>query len=159
MMLLGERWLCGCTRKILLPHGLLNQELKKIDHIFIFGKPEVSVLALGSDAFDIFRLGNMLTSKGWSLTMLQFPSSIHISLTLLHTKPGVAQQFVNDIQESVSEIMKDPKAKTTGVGAIYGMAQTIPDRSMITDISHVFLDALYNTEPLSADSTLVNGSH
>ena len=40
----------------------------------MFGDPEVSVVALGSDVFDIFRLSNALTSKGWNLNTLQFPS-------------------------------------------------------------------------------------
>nr|XP_056706485.1 sphingosine-1-phosphate lyase 1 [Euleptes europaea] len=157
MMHLGEDGYVEATRKIISTARFIESELQKIGHIFVFGKPEVSVIALGSDTFDIFRLGNTLSSKGWTLSMLQYPSSIHIALTLLHTKPGVAEQFLKDIRESVSEIMKDPKAKTTGVGAIYGMAQAIPDRSMITDISHVFLDALYNTDPLPA-AALVNGS-
>ncbi len=42
--------------------------------MFVFGDPEVSVVALGSDVFDIFRLSNALTSNGWNLNTLQFPS-------------------------------------------------------------------------------------
>lgn len=48
--------------------------LRKIDSIFIFGKPEVSVLSIGSDTFDIYRLSNFLAAKGWNLNVLQFPS-------------------------------------------------------------------------------------
>lgn len=40
----------------------------------MFGDPEVSVVAIGSDHFDIFRLSNALTAKGWNLNTLQFPS-------------------------------------------------------------------------------------
>ncbi|RXN37127.1 sphingosine-1-phosphate lyase 1-like protein [Labeo rohita] len=107
---------------------------------------EVSVVALGSDLFDIFRLSNALTSKGWNLNTLQFPSSIHICVTMLHTQPGVAEQFISDVKREVAIIMKNPKEKTTGMGAIYGMAQSIPDRSMVTEVSQGFLDCLYSTE-------------
>jgi len=48
--------------------------LRKMDGIFIFGKPEVSVLSIGSDTFDIYRLSNFLAAKGWNLNALQFPS-------------------------------------------------------------------------------------
>lgn len=48
--------------------------IRKIKGIFVFGDPEVSVVAIGSDVFDIFRLSNALTSKGWNLNTLQFPS-------------------------------------------------------------------------------------
>ncbi|XP_063814863.1 sphingosine-1-phosphate lyase 1 [Pseudophryne corroboree] len=157
MMHIGENGYVEATKNIINTAQLIRKELQKIKEIFIFGNPEVSVIALGSDVFDIYRLSNSLTAKGWNLNTLQFPSSIHICLTLLHTKPGIAQSFVKDVQDSVSEIMKNPGAKTTGVGAIYGMAQTIPDRSMVTDISKAFLDCLYLTE-MPSSTKQINGS-
>lgn len=48
--------------------------INKINGVFVFGDPEVSVVAIGSNEFDIFRLSNALTSKGWNLNTLQFPS-------------------------------------------------------------------------------------
>jgi len=42
--------------------------------VFVFGEPEVSVVAIGSHDFDIFRLSNALTTKGWNLNTLQYPS-------------------------------------------------------------------------------------
>ena len=41
--------------------------------------------------------------------------SIHICCTVLHTKKGVAEKFVSDVQEQVAIIMKNPKEKTTGM--------------------------------------------
>ncbi|KAE8591234.1 hypothetical protein XENTR_v10018357 [Xenopus tropicalis] len=157
MMHIGEDGYIEATKKIIKAARFIETELRKIKEIFIFGKPEVSVIALGSNKFDIFRLSNSLTAKGWNLNTLQFPSSIHICLTLLHTKSGVAQQFVKDVKESVEVIMQDPGAKTTGLGAIYGMAQTIPDRSMVTEISQAFLDCLYSTEN-RCSAKHINGS-
>ncbi|KTG44828.1 hypothetical protein cypCar_00013322 [Cyprinus carpio] len=125
---------------------LSSHRIRQIDGVFVFGDPEVSVVALGSDVFDIFRLSNALTSKSWNLNTLQFPSSIHICVTMLHTQPGVAEQFISDVKREVAIIMKNPKEKTTGMGAIYGMAQSIPDRSMVTEVSQGFLDCLYSTE-------------
>lgn len=48
--------------------------IRKIKGVIVLGDPEVSVVALGSDDFDIFRLSNALTSKGWNLNTLQFPA-------------------------------------------------------------------------------------
>nr|XP_020638775.1 sphingosine-1-phosphate lyase 1 [Pogona vitticeps] len=158
MIHMGEDGYVEATRKIISTARFLESGLREIDNIFIFGKPEVSVLALGSDIFDIYRLSNLLISRGWNLNVLQFPPSIHICLTLLHTKPGVAQLLLKDIRECVDEIMKDPKAKTTGMGAIYGMAQAIPDRNMISEIAGAYLDCLYSTDvPPPADAHM-NGS-
>lgn len=48
--------------------------IHKIKGVVVLGDPEVSVVALGSDDFDIFRLSNALTAKGWNLNTLQFPA-------------------------------------------------------------------------------------
>ncbi|XP_074856364.1 sphingosine-1-phosphate lyase 1 isoform X1 [Carettochelys insculpta] len=157
MMYMGEDGYVEATKKIISTARFIESELRKIDNILIFGKPEVSVISIGSDVFDIYRLSNSLSTKGWNLNILQFPSSIHLCITLLHTKPGIAEQFLEDVRVCVLEIMKDPKAKTTGLGAIYGMAQSIPDRNMVAEISHAYLDCLYSTEIPSSDKHM-NGS-
>ncbi|KAL0964238.1 hypothetical protein UPYG_G00321200 [Umbra pygmaea] len=146
MMYMGEDNYIKTTKKIIETARTIKTEIRKINGVFVFGDPEVSVVAIGSDVFDIFRLSNALTSKGWNLNTLQFPSSIHICCTVLHTQSGVAQRFIKDVKDSVALIMKNPKERTTGKGAIYGMAQSIPDRSMVTEISRGFLDCLYSTE-------------
>nr|XP_057908641.1 sphingosine-1-phosphate lyase 1 isoform X1 [Doryrhamphus excisus] len=156
MMHMGENGYVDATRKIISVARKIKTEIRKMKDVFVFGDPEVSVVAIGSDVFDIFRLSNALTTKGWNLNTLQYPSSIHICCTLLHTQPGVVERFVGDIREQVAIIMKNPKEKTTGKGAIYGMAQSIPDRSMVTEISRGFLDCLYSTEVKSPKS---NASH
>uniref|UniRef100_A0A672GZE8 sphinganine-1-phosphate aldolase n=1 Tax=Salarias fasciatus TaxID=181472 RepID=A0A672GZE8_SALFA len=154
MMHMGENGYVDATRKII---NTLT-EICKIKGVFVFGDPEVSVVAIGSDVFDIFRLSNALTSKGWNLNTLQYPSSIHICCTVLHTQPGVADRFIQDVKEQVAVIMKNPSEKTTGMGAIYGMAQSIPDRSMVTEISRGFLDCLYSTEVPKLNSSHMNGN-
>uniref|UniRef100_A0AAQ5YBN7 sphinganine-1-phosphate aldolase n=1 Tax=Amphiprion ocellaris TaxID=80972 RepID=A0AAQ5YBN7_AMPOC len=88
---------------------------------------------------------------------IQRCQSIHICCTVLHTQPGVADHFIRDVKEQVAIIMKNPKEKTTGMGAIYGMAQSIPDRSMVTEISRGFLDCLYSTE-VTPSTSHMNGN-
>ncbi|XP_075875221.1 sphingosine-1-phosphate lyase 1 isoform X2 [Nelusetta ayraudi] len=158
MMNMGENGYIDATKKIVSTARKIKTQVSKIKGIFVFGEPEVSVVAIGSDDFDIFHLSNALTSKGWNLNTLQFPSSIHICVTVLHTQPGVADRFVRDVKEQVAIIMKNPKEKTTGKGAIYGMAQSIPDRSIVSEISWGFLDCLYSTEDPRANGSHMNGN-
>uniref|UniRef100_A0AAX7U9Z4 sphinganine-1-phosphate aldolase n=1 Tax=Astatotilapia calliptera TaxID=8154 RepID=A0AAX7U9Z4_ASTCA len=158
MMYMGENGYVDATKKIVSTAHKIKTEIRKIKGVFVFGDPEVSVVAIGSDDFDIFRLSNALTSKGWNLNTLQYPSSIHICCTVLHTQPGVADHFIRDVKEQVAIIMKNPKEKTTGMGAIYGMAQAIPDRSLVTEISRGFLDCLYSTEVTKSKISHMNGN-
>lgn len=44
--------------------------------------------------------------------------SIHLCCTLIHTKPGAADQFINAVKEETALIMKDPKAKCGGIVSI-----------------------------------------
>lgn len=158
MMYMGDNGYIDATKKIIDTAYFIKTELRTIKGLSVFGDPLVSVVAMGSDVFDIFRLSNALTSKGWNLNTLQFPSSIHICVTMLHTRKGVADQFVDDVREQVAIIMTNPNEKTTGMGAIYGMAQSIPDRSMVTEITCGFLDCLYSTEVSKSQTSHMNGN-
>ena len=65
-------------------------------------------------------------------------------VTYLHTRDGIAKRFLDDMKETVEEVMKNPKAEGEGAAVIYGMAQSIPDRSVVSDIANVFLESIYN---------------
>ncbi|XP_027714171.1 sphingosine-1-phosphate lyase 1 isoform X2 [Vombatus ursinus] len=156
LMHMGENGYVEATKSIIRTARFLKSELEKIKGIFVFGNPQVSVIALGSHDFDIFRLSNLMTAKGWNLNILQFPSSIHFCITLLHTRPKVSMLFLKDVRESVTQIMKNPKARTTGMGAIYGMSQTVPDRKMVAELTESFLDSLFSTD--TCQGSQKNGS-
>ncbi|XP_012872659.1 PREDICTED: sphingosine-1-phosphate lyase 1 [Dipodomys ordii] len=157
LMYFGENGYVEATKQIIKTTRFLKSELENIKGIFVFGNPQLSVIALGSRDFDIYRLSNLMTAKGWNLNQLQFPPSIHFCITLVHTQKRVAIQFLKDIRESVTQIMKNPKAKTTGMGAIYGMAQAVVDRKLVADLSSMYLDSLYSTDTIT-QSNQMNGS-
>lgn len=48
--------------------------LRSIQGLFVYGNPKVSVVAVGSLDFDIFRLYSAMAKRNWSLNALQFPS-------------------------------------------------------------------------------------
>ena len=87
------------TRKIVTTTRFIESHLRQVDGIHIVGSADVSVVAVGSDAFDIYKLSSYLTEKGWNMNSLQFPSSIHICVTLPICKPGVANKFVADVKK------------------------------------------------------------
>ncbi|XP_069877009.1 sphingosine-1-phosphate lyase 1 isoform X1 [Dipodomys merriami] len=157
LMYFGENGYVEATKQIIKTTRFLKSELENIKGIFVFGNPQLSVIALGSRDFDIYRLSNLMTAKGWNLNQLQFPPSIHFCITLVHTQKRVAIQFLKDIRESVTQIMKNPKAKTTGMGAIYGMAQAVVDRKLVAELSSIYLDSLYSTDTIT-QSNQMNGS-
>ena len=62
------------------------KELKKIDGIRVIGDPQVSVVAIDSERFNVYALSDGMKKRGWNLNALQFPSSIHLCCTMLHTQ-------------------------------------------------------------------------
>lgn len=151
----------ACTWACLLYHGFdgyvettkaivdtakyIESKIRQIKGIYVFGTPATSVIAMGSKDFDIFRLSDLLNQKGWNLNTLQFPSGIHICVTNIHTKDGISDRFIKDVETFVKEIMKNPEKPVEGKMAIYGVSQTIPDRSIVGDFTRLFLDSLLFT--------------
>ncbi|KAF5299206.1 hypothetical protein FQA39_LY02379 [Lamprigera yunnana] len=145
MLSFGKQGYIEATREIVHTTKYIEKGLRGIGSIFVFGQPATSVIAIGSNVFHIYNLCSMLNEKGWSLNMLQFPSSIHICITHIHTQLGVADQFLSDVRSSVAEILKNPKVSADGKMAIYGTSQSIPDRSLIVEFTRYYLDSMYYT--------------
>lgn len=148
LMYFGNTGYLEATRKIIDTSKYIERELRKMNGICILGTPATSVVAIGSEAFHIYRLGESLRAKGWNLNSLQFPSAIHLCVTHVHTEKGVADQFLDDVQNALDIIMKNPELPVKGQFALYGMSQEIPDRSIVGDITRNYLDSLYYTPNL-----------
>lgn len=149
----GEDGYTEATKAIIDTTRYVEQSLRKIKGIFIFGTPATSVIALGSKDFDIFRLSGALNGLGWNLNNLQYPSGVHIGLTYMHTKEGVADQFISDVREQVEILMRDPEKPVEGKMAMYGMAQALSDRSLVSDLTKEYLDSMYYTPAATTSSS------
>jgi len=147
LLFMGEDGYVDATKKIINTTRSIIKELENVPGIRIMGKPKAMVFAIDSADFNIFLLSPMLRDRGWSLNTLQFPPSIHLCVTMVHTKEGVAERFVRDVKECVAEVKKNPKVKATGEAALYGMAASIPDRSIIDELARGYLDLSYKATP------------
>ncbi|XP_055316941.1 sphingosine-1-phosphate lyase [Sitodiplosis mosellana] len=133
------------TKRVIDTTRYIERYLRQIKGIYIFGTPATSVIAIGSRDFDILRLSDALCSIGWNLNTLQFPSGIHICVTMMHTMDGMADQFIKDVTAAVAELMKNPEKPIEGKMALYGQAQTLSDRSLVAEITRCFIDSMYFT--------------
>merc|ERR1719244_2275242 len=147
MLFFGKEGYVQTTKEIINTTRKITEALQKIPGIQIVGVPDVSVIAFDSKDFNIYGLSDGMKKRGWALNALQFPSCVHLCVTRPHTLPGVAEKFIRDVTEITAEIMKDPSASDAGSAAMYGMAASIPDRSIVEDLTGVYLNALYYTGP------------
>ena len=83
-----------------------------------------------------------MTTQNWSLNALHKPACLHLCVTLRHTQSGVAERFIRDLKEAVAYVKAHPQAEG-GMAPIYGMAATLPVRSVVEDLLERYIDMLY----------------
>ena len=115
--------------------NFLFSEISKIDGIFVYGKPKICIVSIGSKLFDIYLLSDKLNDLGWNLNVLQNPSCFHICITNCHNRT-VLEKFIQDIKKSIEEIKElIGKNKTLPVSkSLYGSTQKINDSSIVSDV-------------------------
>ena len=112
-----------------------------MDDLYILGDP-LWVLSFASKSLDIYRILDFMSKRNWNLNGLHKPASIHICVTLRHTQSGVAEKFISDLRGAVDHVKRAP-AEEGGMAPIYGMAATLPLRSVVSDLLKRYLDLYY----------------
>ncbi|CAG8535234.1 12513_t:CDS:2 [Acaulospora morrowiae] len=142
IMNLGKSGYIDATKKIVGCAKKIEAGIRKIDDLFVYGKPLVSVVAFGSNTLNVYDISEKMSKRGWNLNALQNPAAVHIACTLL-TVPH-AEQFLIDLRECVDELKSEPNRKSSDTAAIYGLAAVLPDKSIVNELACGFLDALYS---------------
>ena len=118
----------------------------------IIGKPLVSVVAFTSETLNIYDIADAMTEKGWHLNALQNPPAIHIAATL--PTVSAVDKLIADLV-TVIEAEKEKErvrvaegkgkkgAPSGGAAALYGVAGSLPDKSIVVQLAKGFLDTLY----------------
>ncbi|KAK6583097.1 hypothetical protein PZA11_004173 [Diplocarpon coronariae] len=139
----------GATKKIAdaIEHNpTLNSDLE------VLGHPLVSVVAFNSKTLDVYDIADAMSAKGWHLNSLQSPPAIHVAVTLPIVK--VWERLVADLEAVVEgekekervRIAEGKGAKGKSLGdsaALYGVAGSLPNKSVVVELASGFLDTLY----------------
>uniref|UniRef100_A0A5S6R5A8 sphinganine-1-phosphate aldolase n=1 Tax=Trichuris muris TaxID=70415 RepID=A0A5S6R5A8_TRIMR len=146
LLRLGSRGYIEATRSIIHTTRYIERKLRRIKGIYVFGHPRLSVVAFTSYVFNIYTFQSKMSELGWCLNLLQQPPAVHLCVTLNQTREGVAKAFVQDATDVAEELLKNPSSPSSGTAAFYGIAHSIPDRSLIEEIAYAYLDACYATD-------------
>ncbi len=137
----GEEGYFEATRRILETATKIKAGISSIPELYVLGDP-LFVIAFAAHELDIYKVLDAMADRGWSLNGLQRPPSLHLCVTLRHTEPGVAERFLDDLRESVEFVRKHPDV-SGGQAPIYGMANTLPDRTFIAEAMKDYMDGWY----------------
>jgi hypothetical protein len=141
MISFGEDGYLKATKQILDAVAVMKKGIGEIPELKLLGQT-LGVFSFASDALDIYQVLDQMTARRWALTGLQRPAAIHISPTLRMAQPGVAERFVHDLKESVAFVRDNPNIEG-GMAPIYGMAASIPDRTIVHDMLKQVMDVYY----------------
>ncbi len=141
LLSVGEKGYLEATQKIMDTADKIKQGIDQIPELYILGKP-LWVIAFGSKKLNIYRVLDEMSQNGWSLNGLHNPSCVHIAITLLHTREGVSQRFIDDLKQAVEKVKTTPDTKK-GMAPVYGLAATLPARAVVSDILKKYLDTYY----------------
>ncbi|KAK4695658.1 sphinganine-1-phosphate aldolase, partial [Lecanoromycetidae sp. Uapishka_2] len=139
----------GATKKI---ESAVRDHPALRDDLSIMGNPLVSVVAFTSKTLNVYDLSDAMSTKGWHLNALQNPPGIHVAVTLPIV--AVVDKLIADIVAVVEEekerervrIVDGKGAKGGAKGdaaALYGVAGSLPNKSVVVQLAGGFLDTLY----------------
>ena len=167
MMAVGEKGYIDATHKIVSTKLTIENAIKEHpilkSTLDILGKPMVSVVAFESrdPQVDIYDVADAMSKKGWHLNSLQEPPGVHVAVTLPMTRHGAIDGLIDDLVAVVKEekeklasreltgngvmsgaVVKQQKQKGNSA-QLYGVAGSLPDKSIVSSIVVAYLDTLY----------------
>jgi glutamate/tyrosine decarboxylase-like PLP-dependent enzyme len=135
----------SATASILAAAAKIRAGIANMPELRVLGDP-LWVIAFASEEVNIYEVMARMGQRGWSLNGLHHPAAVHIAVTLRHTRPGVAENFIGDLREAVDEARATGGEPQTGAAPMYGMAATFPARSAVGELLRRFIDRLYTVE-------------
>ncbi|KAF3188038.1 hypothetical protein TWF106_011641 [Orbilia oligospora] len=110
--------------------------------LFVMGEPLVSVVAFTSKTIDIYDLADELSKLGWHLNALQDPPAVHMACTTLTIKS--VETLLKDLGEVLVMVKARGKGAAKGdTAALYGVAGSVPNRSVVGSLATAFIDTLF----------------
>ena len=99
MHYLGEEGYLRLAKQVMETTARLRAGIEGLDGLQILGDPVMGVLAIGSDALNVYEVADELTLRGWHLERQQFPPSLHLTVSPAHA--AVADRFLDDLAAAV----------------------------------------------------------
>lgn len=119
------------------------------DDLTIIGTPQVSVVAMTSTTLNIYDIADAMSARGWSLNALQNPPGLHVAFTLplvaaLDRLVADLTAAVHEVKEAADGLRAAGSAPAKGdTAALYGVAGSLPNKSVVVQLASGFLDTLY----------------
>lgn len=160
MMAVGEKGYVDATHKIVSTRITITNAIQEHpvlkETLAVMGAPLVSVVAFESvdKAIDIYDIADAMSARGWHLNSVQDPPGLHVAVTMPMTRGGAVDNLIDDLVAVVraekERLIADARAggivtarKKGRQAQLYGVAGSLPDKSIVERMVVAYLDTLY----------------
>jgi glutamate/tyrosine decarboxylase-like PLP-dependent enzyme len=112
MNYLGEDGYLRLAKIVLETTQRLREGIDAIDALQVWGNPDATLIAFGSDEIDIAAVGDIMDDRGWHLDRQDTPAALHMMVTPNHAK--IVDEFLADLAAAAAA-----PGKSRGVEARY----------------------------------------
>lgn len=110
---LGEEGYLRLAQETMAATQRLVAGLREMDGVHIWGQPDMTVLAIGSQVHDIFAVGDTLNERGWHFDRQEGPPALHLMVSPRHRL--VVDEFLADLRYALRH-----HAASSATAATYG---------------------------------------
>ena len=91
--------------------------VERVRGLAVVGRPHLAIVAFGSAEFDVFRVAEVMSAKGWLPGLVQRPKAIHRMLSLLH-QPAL-EPYLADLAAAVGVVRQEGGSGESRLRATY----------------------------------------
>jgi glutamate/tyrosine decarboxylase-like PLP-dependent enzyme len=102
--LMGKEGYIQMVRDVMEAVNTLKPAVQALPGLRIISNPDMSILAITSDEFDILYIADLLEEKGWHLDRQQLPDSLHFTVSAGNIR--VIDDFIVDLREVMQHTRK-----------------------------------------------------
>jgi sphinganine-1-phosphate aldolase len=144
----GRKGYEEAARRVFSAADVISEGVKAIPGIEQYGSTDHAIVAFGptrdgSLSPNIYKVATAMSKRGWALNPLQKPACVHICVT--YANAPMAEQFVEDLRECVSDVMRDPDAFKGGAAAMYGSTTAMAPAHLLHQVARLYLDTMYKS--------------
>ena len=119
--------------------GIFGNDKNK--NIQVIGNPDVNIIAFSSKTLDIYKIVAEMKNKGWDLSVLTNPTAFHFCITSIHSEK-IITHFIVDLQNSIENVIENPRKELSGTLAIYGSSAKIENSIFTEDVVNEYVGLL-----------------
>jgi glutamate/tyrosine decarboxylase-like PLP-dependent enzyme len=95
-----------------------RQGVAGIPGLKVLGDPDLAIVAVVAEGFDVFQVAEGLQARGWLPGLLQRPRALHRMMSMLHARSMEA--YLSDLSEVTHQVRQAATPAASRLEATYG---------------------------------------